>query len=147
MFSVRLDFTPSIRCLGSMLSERKLRYFSLAGQTTQSCPLRPFFDKVTIDLPGVHKPLTIISDGASKNSYVQSLQVNGRSVANPIITHADIAKGGTLKFVMSSTPQAWGSPTMTLVPFVSAHSRKCTERNTSLDKHDKHPASTRRPQS
>ncbi|TCD66218.1 hypothetical protein EIP91_001665, partial [Steccherinum ochraceum] len=72
----------------------------------------PFFDKVTINLPRVSKPLTITSPGATKNAYVQSLEVNGRKVQQPIITHDDIAKGGDIKFTMSETAQSWGSQTL-----------------------------------
>ncbi|THH29573.1 hypothetical protein EUX98_g4616 [Antrodiella citrinella] len=72
----------------------------------------PFFDKVTIDLPGVSNPLIISSDGAGTNPYVSSLQVNGRSVQVPVITHNEIAKGGDINFVMNNTPQTWASQTL-----------------------------------
>ena len=72
---------------------------------------RPFFDKVTIDLPAA-KPLVITSSGAPKKPYIQSVNVNGKPLSSTIITHADIASGGHIQFEMSETPQAWASSTL-----------------------------------
>ncbi|KAH9918567.1 glycoside hydrolase family 92 protein [Epithele typhae] len=72
----------------------------------------PFFDKVTIALPGAPKPLVITSPGAPFKPYIKSVSVNGRELAQPILTHADIARGGTIEFEMSDAPQAWCSATL-----------------------------------
>ena len=77
---------------------------------TSAC--RPFFDKVTIDLPNAPKPLVITSAGAPNKPYVKSVTVNGRVLDTPILTHADIASGGTIQFEMSAEPQAWSSSTL-----------------------------------
>ncbi|EJF59982.1 glycoside hydrolase family 92 protein [Dichomitus squalens] len=73
----------------------------------------PFFDKVTIDLPGAKQPLVITSSGAPKKPYIKSVTVNGRELASPILTHADIANGGHINYEMSSAPQKWSSSTLT----------------------------------
>lgn len=73
---------------------------------------RPFFDKVTIALPGVPKPLVISAAGASSNQYVQSLSINGRATQDPVITHAEIVHGGEVLFEMSAQMEAWGSSTL-----------------------------------
>lgn len=73
---------------------------------------RPFFDEVTIDLPGVDTPLVIKSTGAPVQPYVASLSVNGQNTAVPVIRHEDIANGGELLFTMSGQPAAWGSSTI-----------------------------------
>jgi putative alpha-1,2-mannosidase len=70
---------------------------------------RPFFDSVKIDFPNAKKPLEITSKGAPKNPYVKSLSVNGKSIQTAVITHEQIAQGGTLEFEMSSQPEAWAS--------------------------------------
>ncbi|PIL36322.1 hypothetical protein GSI_00010 [Ganoderma sinense ZZ0214-1] len=72
----------------------------------------PFFDKVTIDLPASSQPLVITSTGAPSKPYIKSVTVNGRPLAAPILTHADIASGGEINFEMSSTPQSWASGTL-----------------------------------
>ncbi|KAI0696503.1 glycosyl hydrolase family 92-domain-containing protein [Cerioporus squamosus] len=72
----------------------------------------PFYDKVTIDLPGAPMPLTITSIGALTKPYIKSASVNGRSLATPILKHEDIASGGHIVFEMSDTPQIWGSRTV-----------------------------------
>ncbi|KAI0686232.1 glycoside hydrolase family 92 protein [Earliella scabrosa] len=72
----------------------------------------PFFDKVTLHLPGAKHPLVISSKGAPHKPYIKSVSVNGKKVRSPVITHADIAAGGHLKFEMSDKPQAWSSSTL-----------------------------------
>jgi hypothetical protein len=73
---------------------------------------RPFFDSVKINLPNAQKPLEITAKGASKNPYVKSLRVNGETVERAIITHEQIAQGGTVEFEMSPHPEAWASSTL-----------------------------------
>ncbi|KAJ7227934.1 glycoside hydrolase family 92 protein [Mycena rebaudengoi] len=69
----------------------------------------PFFDKVTLHLPGRRKPLTIVADGASSKKYIKSLTINGKAVDSPVIRHGQISDGGEVRFVMEATPQTWGS--------------------------------------
>ena len=75
---------------------------------------RPFFDKVTIDLPGA-KPLVITSTGAPSKPYIKSVTVNGKQLESPVLTHVDIAEGGEIAFEMSDKPQAWASSTLVSV--------------------------------
>jgi len=72
----------------------------------------PFYDKVTINLPGSSKPLEISSQGAPNNTYVKSLQINGQSLETPIIKHEQLTEGGEIAFEMSSEPQPWASSTL-----------------------------------
>ncbi|KAF5364296.1 hypothetical protein D9756_001134 [Leucocoprinus leucothites] len=74
----------------------------------------PLFDRIEIELPPrpgqTHgKPLQIIALGASKLPYVKSVQVNGVTLDKPIITHEQIADGGTIVFIMSPTIESWGN--------------------------------------
>lgn len=73
---------------------------------------RPFYDKITIDLPGVAQPLVITSNGAPTMPYVKNVTVNGESFDAPIITHEQIASGGEIIFEMAAEPQEWASATL-----------------------------------
>ncbi|KAJ7075748.1 glycoside hydrolase family 92 protein [Mycena belliarum] len=68
----------------------------------------PFFDKVTLKLPGQTKPLVVSAKGASSAKYVRSLSVDGEAVSWPIIRHEQIAAGGDVLFEMSESPETWG---------------------------------------
>lgn len=68
----------------------------------------PFFDKVTLNLPGHAKPLTITATGAPSAKYVRALTINGKAVTSPIIRHEQIAAGGDVRFEMSEAPESWG---------------------------------------
>ncbi|MER6812692.1 glycoside hydrolase domain-containing protein [Spirillospora sp. NPDC000708] len=78
----------------------------------------PLFDKVTLDLPGSVRPLVITAAGTATRPYIQALNVNGRTVGKPFLTHADLARGGDLDFTMNRAPQPWGAaptaPALTL---------------------------------
>ncbi|PSS18930.1 hypothetical protein PHLCEN_2v3146 [Hermanssonia centrifuga] len=80
----------------------------VSGEYTIGTPL---FDKVTIDLPGGGS-LEISAPGAPNKPYVKSVTVNGKAAQLPFIDHVDIAKGGTIAFEMSETPEVWTSGTM-----------------------------------
>lgn len=68
----------------------------------------PFFDHLTLTIPGVDRPLTISAKGASGGmKYIKSLTLDGREIRTFVLEHADIAKGGDLVFEMSHTPQHW----------------------------------------
>ncbi|KAJ7499911.1 glycoside hydrolase family 92 protein [Mycena latifolia] len=68
----------------------------------------PFFDKVTLNLPGQATPLTITAQGAASAKYVRALSVDGQVVLWPIIQHEQIAAGGEVRFEMSDVPETWG---------------------------------------
>ena len=67
---------------------------------------------MTLDFPNAPQPLVITSKGAPSKPYIESLSVNGRALTTPVLTHADIALGGTIAFEMSASPQAWASSTL-----------------------------------
>ncbi|KAJ6544363.1 glycosyl hydrolase family 92-domain-containing protein [Mycena capillaripes] len=68
----------------------------------------PFFDKVTIHLPGHATPLTITAKGAPSAQYVRGLSIDGHPVGSPVIRHEQIAADADLRFEMSEVPEAWG---------------------------------------
>ena len=70
---------------------------------------RPFFDKVTINLPEDNKTFTILTKNNSKdNKYIQSATLNGKELNVPFIEHKDIAAGGTLEITLTNQPTKWG---------------------------------------
>ncbi|KAF7333029.1 Glycoside hydrolase family 92 protein [Mycena venus] len=68
----------------------------------------PFFDKVTLKVPGHTKPLTITAAGAPSAKYVRGLTIDGKAVGSPIISHEWIAAGADVRFEMREVPQTWG---------------------------------------
>ncbi|KAJ4286067.1 hypothetical protein N0V90_013414 [Kalmusia sp. IMI 367209] len=80
----------------------------MTGQTTFLI-LSPWFPSLTINL-GNGKSLKITSTGGNKDSafYVQSLKVNGKPWTKAWVTWDDVfANGGTLDFVVGSSPVDW----------------------------------------
>lgn len=64
----------------------------------------PLFNKSVIHLPG-NRDFTITArNNSKKNVYIQSVHLNGKNYTKSFISYADIMKGGTLEFTMSSTP-------------------------------------------
>ena len=73
----------------------------------------PLFPKATLRLDPKYYPggsFTITAENVSQeNVYVQSASLNGRPLDRAWITHAEIAKGGTLSFVLGPEPnEKWG---------------------------------------
>jgi len=74
----------------------------------------PLVEKATIQLDPKFYPggtFTIVAHNASnQNIYVQSAKLNGEPINRPWITHAEIAKGGTLELEMGILPNKnWGT--------------------------------------
>ncbi|KIJ59754.1 glycoside hydrolase family 92 protein [Hydnomerulius pinastri MD-312] len=69
----------------------------------------PFFDMAIVDFPSAEKKLLVLSAGAPSRPYIRSLDINGRNVEEPVITHEELVKGGLFLFEMSDSPQAWSS--------------------------------------
>ncbi|KAF4574330.1 hypothetical protein EYR36_005663 [Pleurotus pulmonarius] len=57
----------------------------------------PFFDKATVRLPGVARPLVISSLGAPSQIYVENSVINGEKISNSLITHTQLIHGGELR--------------------------------------------------
>ncbi|KAF8574015.1 glycoside hydrolase family 92 protein [Ramaria rubella] len=89
-----------------------LGFYPVNPSSTSYVVGTPFFDQVTIDLPGSTRPLVIRAMGAATNPYIKSLTLNGKAVGEPVLEHADIMGGGEMVFEMCSTPQSWGSQTV-----------------------------------
>lgn len=67
----------------------------------------PLFTHAELAVPG--GTFTIDAPGASSESvYVQSAKLNGAPLDVAELTHADLAAGGKLEFVMGAKPSQWG---------------------------------------
>ena len=70
----------------------------------------PLFDKATIHFGNGKDFVIVAKNNSAKNIYIQSAKLNGQPLNRPWFSHADIANGGRLEFVMGATPNKdWGS--------------------------------------
>lgn len=71
----------------------------------------PLFEKATIEVGKGKKFVVEARNISSKNIYIHSAKLNGRSLEKCSITHSDIKKGGVLIFEMSNKPNInlWNS--------------------------------------
>jgi predicted alpha-1,2-mannosidase len=81
----------------------------------------PIFDEVTLTLGNGHELKVVAKNNSGRNMYIQSATLNGKSWSKPWFSHANIANGGTITFVMGPQPnEKWGSgvevapPSMTI---------------------------------
>jgi len=86
-----------------------LGFYPVNPSSTSYVVGTPFFDKVTVELPGTNRSLVILAPGAATKPYVRSMTMNGRNVTEPVLSHEEIIGGGEFVFEMSETPQSWGS--------------------------------------
>jgi predicted alpha-1,2-mannosidase len=103
--------------MGSLAVLLKIGLFSTNGGTSEK-PFyeisSPIFNKITVKLnpkyyPG--KQFVIEATGnSSKNIYIQSAMLNGKSIDQPWFYHEQLIKGGKLTLNMSSNPnKKWGA--------------------------------------
>ena len=62
----------------------------------------PTVDRATLQVEGGTFTIEALNN-SDENIYIKSIKLNGEPYTLPYITHADIAKGGTLTFEMSNT--------------------------------------------
>ena len=67
----------------------------------------PWFNNMSMAVGG-GKTLRISAEGLTDSSYyVQSLKINGAAWNQSWFSHDDIKDGGTMEFVLGSTPVHW----------------------------------------
>ena len=69
----------------------------------------PLFSKMTLRLAGGKRFEVVARNNSAANVYVQSAKLNGVAVTVPVISYREIVRGGTLAFVMGSSPSRWGA--------------------------------------
>jgi len=67
----------------------------------------PMFARATLHLPnGKHFEIAAAGN-SSGHPYIQSARLNGKPLAQPMLTYAQIQAGGRLEFVMGPDPSTW----------------------------------------
>lgn len=69
----------------------------------------PLFDKAEIRIPGGVFSITAENNSAV-NKYIQRVWLNGQPYTKPWIGHADLMKGGELRFKMGAESKVWYCP-------------------------------------
>ncbi len=70
----------------------------------------PIFERVTLNLPGGRRFVITTENNSRENIYIQQAELNGRPWPFSYIPYGEIVRGGSLHFVMGSTPnRAFGS--------------------------------------
>jgi predicted alpha-1,2-mannosidase len=70
----------------------------------------PVFTHMTIALPNGKLFTVNAKNSSAENKYIQSATLNGKPLNKPWFNHTDLVNGGTLNFIMGSTPnKAWGA--------------------------------------
>jgi predicted alpha-1,2-mannosidase len=114
--------------MGSLAVLMKIGLFSTNGGATEKPVYEissPIFNKITIQLnPAYYKGKQFViraKNNAPQNIYIQSAQLNGKSINQPWFFHETLVKGGELILNMGPAPnESWGSdlkmapPSMTL---------------------------------
>jgi len=68
----------------------------------------PFFDSITLRLPGKAGTIHIDAKGVSDGKpYIKGVRVNGEEHNGITLKHNEIADGAKIVFVMEQTPQTW----------------------------------------
>ncbi|MCQ2178985.1 MAG: GH92 family glycosyl hydrolase [Bacteroidales bacterium] len=63
----------------------------------------PLFESATINMPSGRK-LTITANDPAHNPYIQSVELNGRTIDKAYVTYAQLLEGGELKFNLGKQP-------------------------------------------
>jgi predicted alpha-1,2-mannosidase len=69
----------------------------------------PLFPKMTLKVGGGKSFSVEAKNNSATNVYIQSATLNGVALEVPMIRYTDIARGGTLRFVMGPAPSKWGA--------------------------------------
>jgi predicted alpha-1,2-mannosidase len=85
----------------------------------------PLVNQATLRVPRSGTKFRIVAEkNSDRNIYVQSVELNGKSLARSWITHAEIINGGELRFRMGNEPnKTWGSSPGDRPPSGLVHSR------------------------
>lgn len=81
------------------------------------CPGKPYyilgspsFNDLSLTMPGGKLFRLIASDNSPENCYIQSAELNGKTITKPYLTHQQLTEGGTLRLKMGPLPNtAWGT--------------------------------------
>ena len=82
-------------------------------------PVCPGSDYYVIGAPQIRKATVHLSNGktfamnannlSDENIYVQSVELNGKTIDDPFLSYSAVSGGGTLSFEMGPQPSKWGT--------------------------------------
>ena len=87
--------------MGSLYFFARCGFFPVAGQDYYFLH-GSSYKSVTIELPGNKKLKILAPDASEENMYLKSVKLNGKLLDEFKISHADLLKGGKIKFEMSN---------------------------------------------
>src|SRR5688572_2419212 len=79
-------------------------FYPVCPVTDQYVLGTPLFKKMTITLANGKKLVINAPANSDNNKYVQSLQLNGKSVTTNWVSHTELQKGGSLNWTMGNAP-------------------------------------------
>lgn len=99
------DTFPGDEDTGSMAAwflMSALGFYPLTPGTPEYTFGSPLFTRATLHLPG-GKTFTVDAPANTADAvYVKRVTLNGKTVQGPVLSHADVVQGGTLRFEMSA---------------------------------------------
>ena len=85
-------------------------FYPVTPGTDQYVIGSPLFDKATLTLENGNQFTITAENNSSKNYYIQSASLNGKTYNNNFIQFDDIQKGGAFKIKLDKNPnENWGS--------------------------------------
>ncbi len=93
--------------MGSWFVFSSMGLFPNSGQNVYLLTA-PLFPKITITREAGEKIVIICESSSKKDIYVKSVELNGKPINRAWLTHDEISKGATIKFIMDSKKSDWG---------------------------------------
>jgi predicted alpha-1,2-mannosidase len=69
----------------------------------------PLFSRVTLTVPGGRQLEIVANRNSPANPYIQAARLNGQPLRAPVLSHAQLLKGGRLEFDMGAQPSRWAA--------------------------------------
>ena len=93
-----------------------LGFYPVAPGSGEYVLTSPLFKRADMRLHN-GKTLTVKANNPAKNVYISRVMFNGKQIDKTFITHDQIMEGGTLEFVLTSTPEKNRMTTPDVVPY------------------------------
>lgn len=86
-----------------------LGFYSVTPGSNEYIIGTPLFKKATVNLENKNAFTIVAHNLSDTNIYIESAKLNGKDYPFSYLKHSDIVNGGTLEFVMTNQPTAWGT--------------------------------------
>ena len=107
-----------------------LGFYPVCPATDQYVLGTPLFRKMTVSFGNGKKLVINAPNNNDTNKYIQSLQINGKLYDKNWVSHSELQKGGTMNFIMASTPNKKRGTSESAYPF--SFSRQDTKNTKNL---------------